>query len=159
MTDLKLEFGGLDVTDIYPRDIKDVYKGEQVVVYGRYKGHGEKTIRLTGKAGGETKAFEYKLDFPEVSSDDKNDFVPRFWAGQKVDFLLNEIRKSETEEKELIEEVTFLAKRYGIVTPFTSFLVVDDNCNAPKEQQVANFTTRMRTEEGGLRNGAVAAMP
>ena len=155
MTDLKLEFGGLNVTDVYPRNVKDVYKGEQVVIYGRYNGHGNKTIRLTGKAGGETRTFEYKLDFPEVSEDDKHSFVPRLWAGQKVDFLLNEIRKSEKEEKELIEEVTFLAKRYGIVTPFTSFLVVDDNCNAPKEQQVANFTTRMRTEEGGLRNGAV----
>src|SRR5690606_2952630 len=109
-TDLKLEFDGLNVADMYPQSIKDVYKGEQVVIYGRYSGHGSKTIRLTGKAGKETRTFEYKLEFPEVSEDGRNDFVPRLWAGQKVDFLLNEIRKSETEEKELIEEVTFLAK-------------------------------------------------
>lgn len=155
MTDLNLEFDGLNVTDVYPKSIKDVFKGEQVVIYGRYKGHGKKTIRLTGMAHGQKKAFEYELDFPEVSEDDRNAFVPRLWAGQKVDFLLNEIRKSETEEKELIEEVAFLAKRYGIVTPFTSFLVVNDNCNAPQKQQVANFTYRMRNEKGGLRNGDV----
>ncbi len=155
MTDLKLEFDGLEVTDVFPRNIKDVFRGEQVVIYGRYTGHGEKTLRLTGMAAGEKRTFEYKLEFPEVSEDDRNSFVPRLWAGQKVDFLLNEIRKSETEDKELIDEVTFLAKRYGIVTPFTSFLVVDDNCNAPQPQQVANFTFRMRNEKGGLRNEAV----
>lgn len=155
MTDLELEYDGLNVSDVYPSTIKDVFKGEQVVIYGRYKGHGKKTIRLTGMAGGEKKTYEYELEFPEVSEDDRNSFVPRLWAGQKVDFLLNEIRKSETEEKELIEEVAFLAKRYGIVTPFTSFLVVDDNCNAPQAEQVRNFTYRMRNEVGGLRNGAV----
>ena len=155
LTDLKLEFDGLTVTDMFPRNIKDVYKGEQVVIYGRYTGHGKKMLRLTAKAGEETRTFEYELEFPEVSEEDRNAFVPRLWAGQKVDFLLNEIRKSEKEEKELVEEVTFLAKRYGIVTPFTSFLVVDDNCNAPPAQQVANFTYRMKNEQGGLKNGAV----
>jgi Ca-activated chloride channel family protein len=155
MTDLKVEFEGLNVADVYPRSVKDVFRGEQVVIYGRYSGHGKKTIRLTGKAGSETRTFEYNLAFPEVSEDDRNAFVPRLWAGQKVDFLLNEIRKAMTEDKELIEEVTFLAKRYGIVTPFTSFLVVDENCNAPQAQQVANFTYRMRNEKGGLRNEAV----
>ncbi len=155
MTDLKLDFGGLNVSDVYPSSVKDVFRGEQVVIYGRYTGQGKKTIRLTGMANGEKKTYEYELEFPEISEDDRNAFVPRLWAGQKVDFLLNEIRKSETEDKELIEEVAFLAKRYGIVTPFTSFLVVDDNCNAPQKQQVANFTYRMRNEKGGLRNGAV----
>ena len=71
MTDLKLDFEGLEVTDVFPRNIKDVFRGEQVVIYGRYSGHGEKTVRLTGMAGAEKHTYEYKLEFPEVSEDDQ----------------------------------------------------------------------------------------
>jgi len=50
-----------------------------------------------------------------------------------VDFLLNEIRKSGQAEpdKELVQEVTYLATRYGIVTPYTSYLVADDRTGRP----------------------------
>ena len=72
------------------------------------------------------KSFSYELDFPEMTEDDKGSFVPRLWAGRKVDYLLAEIRKTEQPEKELVDEVTYLAKRYGIVTPYTSYLMTDD---------------------------------
>ena len=127
MTDLKIEFEGLEVKDVFPRKISDVFKGEQVIIYGRYTGHGEKTIKLTGTFQGKTQTIRYKLNFPEYSEDDKSSFVPRLWAGRKVDYLLNEIRQSEkTPSKELVDEITYLAKRHGIITPYTSFLVTDD---------------------------------
>ncbi|MBW3542010.1 MAG: VIT and VWA domain-containing protein [Planctomycetes bacterium] len=128
MTDLKLEFEGLEVKDLYPQKIPDVFKGEQVIVYGRYTGHGTKTVKLSGNVGGQRKTFEYTLEFPEYSDEDKNSFVPRLWAGRKVDFLLSELRKAgpDNMDQELVDEVTYLAKRYGIVTPYTSFLVADD---------------------------------
>ncbi|HUG90683.1 MAG TPA: VIT domain-containing protein [Planctomycetaceae bacterium] len=128
MTDLELSFEGLEVKDVYPKSIPDVFKGEQVIVYGRYTGHGTKTVKLTGTVAGKRQTFEYQLEFPEYSEDDKHAFVPRLWAGRKVDFLLSELRKagSDNMNQELIDEVTFLAKRYGIITPYTSFLVADD---------------------------------
>ncbi len=52
--------------------------------------------------------------------------MPRLWAGKKVDYLLNELRKSGKEDKELVDEVTFLAKKYGIVTPYTAYLMAED---------------------------------
>jgi len=128
MTDIQVKFDGIEAKDVFPRKIPDVYKGEQVILFGRYTGHGAKTVTVTGMVAGERKSFEYKLDFPELSDDDKASFVPRLWAGRKVDYLLNEIRQSNMAEpdKELVEEVTRIAKRYGIVTPYTSFLVTDD---------------------------------
>jgi len=128
MTNLKITFDGLEVKDVYPPAIPDVFRGEQVILYGRYTGHGEKTIKVTGTVAGETKTFEYKLTFPELSEDDKSSFVPRLWAGKKVDYLLNELRKSAPGDmnEELVDEVTYLAKRYGIITPYTSYLMADD---------------------------------
>ncbi|MEK6237226.1 MAG: VWA domain-containing protein, partial [Planctomycetales bacterium] len=149
MTDLKLAFDGLETKDVFPRKIPDVYKGEQVILYGRYQGGGTKTVRLTGNVGGETRTMEYQVQFPELSADDRNAFVPRLWAGEMVDFLLNEIRKSGKEDAELVREVTYLAKRYGIVTPYTSFLMVQDSCNHPLAKQVEGFQKRLRGK-GGL---------
>ncbi len=131
MTDLEISFEGIETEDVFPRKISDVFRGEQVVIFGRYNGHGEKTIKLTGMIGGKKKTLKYKLNFARVTKDDKSSFVPRLWAGKKVDFLLNEIRKSEKPDKELVDEVTFLAKRYGIVTPYTSYLMAEDAYAVP----------------------------
>ncbi|MBW3540431.1 MAG: VIT and VWA domain-containing protein [Planctomycetes bacterium] len=151
MTDLEISFEGLEVKDVFPRKVNDVFRGEQLVVYGRYTGHGKKTVRLSGNVAGQRRTFEYELEFPEISEDDKNSFVPRLWAGRKVDFLLSELRGSEAEDRELVEEITFLAKRYGIVTPYTSFLMVEDIAQQTAEMQVKSFLSRARAADGGLR--------
>ncbi len=152
MTDLKVEFDSLGAQDVYPQEISDIYRGEQVIVFGRYSGSGQHKVRLTGHFQGQTKTLEYDLEFPEYSENDKNAFVPRLWAGKKVDYLLSEIRKSEKEDKELVDEVTFLAKRYGILTPYTSFLMAEDivNQNAPALQQ----QLLQRVRGGGGKFGA-----
>ena len=152
MTDVKVKFEGLDVKDVYPKEIKDIFRGEQVILYGRYTGHGEKTVTVTGKVGGEEKTFAYKLDFPEMTEDDRGSFVPRLWAGKKVDYLLSEIRKTEKPEKELVDEVTYLAKRYGIVTPYTAYLMTDDVVSKDGAEMAQRFNL-------GLRGGGFGGAP
>ena len=144
MTDVRVEIEGLSTQDVLPRRIADMYRGEQVILYGRYVGAGRKTVRVSGNFRGETKTFTYELDFPEVSESERNAFVPRLWAGQMVDFLMNEIRASGKEDPELVQEVTYLAKRYGIVTPYTSFLMVEETCNEPLSTQTKNFAAQLR---------------
>jgi Ca-activated chloride channel family protein len=146
MTDLKLTFEGLEVTDVFPRKISDVYRGEQVIVFGRYNGHGLISVKLTGTLKGKRVTIEYPLEFPEYSRNDRNAFVPRLWAGKKVNYLLNEIRKSNMGNEELVDEVTSLAKRYGIVTPYTSFLIADDTV----AQDMAQLGRRFRGRFGKL---------
>ena len=106
--------------------------------------HGPKTIKLAGYVGGTRKTFEYTLDFPEYSADDRNSFVPRLWAGQKVDYYLNEIRRIEkTLALEMVKEVTELAKQYGIVTPYTSYLMAEETAKNP----VVQFGLRGKTND------------
>jgi len=128
MTDVSLDFEAADVTDVYPRQVKDIFQGEQLLVYGRYTGSGPKTIQVTGTINGGKISQTYQLDFPKKSANDQNSFVPRLWAGQKVDFLLEQIRNSgqKKPDQELVNEITLLAKQHGIVTPYTSFLMADD---------------------------------
>lgn len=126
MTDLEIMIDGVGATDVYPRQVPDIFRGEQVMVFGQYRGVGKHKVSLSGVIGGERKTFEYELEFPE-KTDDKHAFVPRLWAGQKVDALISEARtKGPNPPQEVIDDITYLAMRYGIVTPYTSFLMADD---------------------------------
>src|SRR5262249_18489403 len=68
--------------------------------------------------------FVYEVNFPEKTNGE-HEFVEQLWARRKVGYLLDQIR-ANGEKKELVEEVVILAKKYGIATPYTSYLVVPD---------------------------------
>ncbi len=108
---------------MYPADLPDLFKGDQLVVAGRYSGAGDVEAKLTGNAGGREQTFTYKLHFDDRKTTD--DYVPRLWATRRVGFLLDEIR-IHGETAELRDETTELARKYGIVTPYTAYLIVED---------------------------------
>lgn len=110
--------------EIYPPQLPDLFHGGQLVVFGRFHGSGHAAIKLTGLLGGEERELTYEVDFP-ARTEGGREFVEHLWARRKVGFILDQIRVNG-EQKELVEEVTALAKRYGIATPYTSYLVVPD---------------------------------
>lgn len=123
LSDLSLDFSNIKTTKIHPGKLPDLFKGQQLMVLGRYKGEGKSTAKLRGKFSDEAKTFDYAVNFP--AEETKHEFIPRLWATRRVGFLLQEIRH-RGENGELKEEVTDLARKYGIVTPYTSFLVTED---------------------------------
>jgi Ca-activated chloride channel family protein len=110
--------------EMYPVELPDLFHGGQLVLMGRYTGKGAAAIQLTGYVGKEQKEFVYEYTFPEKTGDDHN-FVEHLWARRKVGFMLDEIR-AHGDKKELVDEVIGLAKKYGITTPYTSYLIVPD---------------------------------
>jgi len=126
LSDLQIDFGGAEIDYVYPRKITDLFKGAQVTLIGRYKNDRDlqnTVLRLNGKSGTENRSFTYQnLDFPLRAED--NNFLPRLWATRRVGWLLEQIR-ANGETKELRDEIAELGTRYGIVTPYTSFLATD----------------------------------
>jgi len=124
LTNLRLEFSGdVRTNKMYPANLPDLFKGDQLIVAGRYNGSGEVEAKLTGTASGREQTFTYKMRFEDRAP--ANDFVPRLWATRRVGFLLDEIRlRGETGE--LRDEATELARKFGIVTPYTAYLIVED---------------------------------
>jgi Ca-activated chloride channel family protein len=124
LTDLRIEWGELKVRDVYPKELPDLFAGTQLTVFGRYKDGGERAITLTGKVGGEEKKFVYEAKFP-TEADSEHAFIQTLWATRRVGYLLDQIRVNG-ESAELRDEVVQLAKKHGIVTPYTSYLVQED---------------------------------
>lgn len=115
--------GSVRLTKQYPSALPDLFKGEQLIVAGRYFGSGKATVTLSGKVNGTPKTFKATVDFPE--RDEEHDFIPRVWATRRVGALLDQIRLNG-ENAELKDEVTELARKYGIVTPYTAYLIMED---------------------------------
>lgn len=109
--------------DVYPPQLPDLFHGGQIVVLGRYHGSGDVALKLTGRLGKETRELVYETPFH--ARVDNRPFVEDLWARRKVGYLLDQIRVNG-EKKELVDAVVTLAKRYGIATPYTSYLVVPD---------------------------------
>ncbi len=115
--------GDIRVSKMQPSALPDVFKGEQLLIAGRYSGHGNAAIIIEGTVNGEPRKFTYEAKFAEDS--DENEFIPRLWATRRVGYLLDEIRL-HGENNELRDETTELARKYGIVTPYTAYLIVED---------------------------------
>jgi Ca-activated chloride channel family protein len=126
LTDLQIDMGGAQTDLIYPRNIPDVFRGSQVMLIGRYSNAADLNsvqLRLTGKTGGSSRAYTYtNLSFPLRT--ESNDYLPRLWATRRVGWLMEQVR-SNGEQKELRDEIVDLGTRYGIVTPYTSYLALE----------------------------------
>lgn len=158
--ELVVEGDGVKLADMYPPKLPDLFHGSQLVVAARYSGSGSPKFKFTGKLGSEQKKFEFTPSLPAEKSD--NDFVGLLWAQRKIGYLLDQIRNSG-ENKELVDEVTSIAKKFGIVTPYTSYLLV------PDEKPVVNVVPATPYEEyhygvipkmaGGMRGGMGGSAP
>jgi Ca-activated chloride channel homolog len=176
LTNLKLSTGdNVRLSEVYPPQLPDLFVGSQLIVAGRYSGHGSVALKLSGMIGAEPREFTYEINLPAKGGEDR-DFVEHLWGRRKVGYLLDQIR-ANGETKELVDEVVGLAKRFGIATPYTSYLIVPDaatpvaggtrlglvrpnlaNGNAPpalqsgeaKPQSVAAFARAKQEEPGQL---------
>jgi Ca-activated chloride channel family protein len=123
LTDVEVRVDGLDAFHVHPTRTRDLFCGEMLQVVGRYRDSGKRTVRISGKQNGVQKEFVFQVEFPALA--EKHAFVPTLWARQHVASLLDEIRRNG-QKQELVEEVKRLATRYGIVTPYTSQLIVEE---------------------------------
>jgi predicted transcriptional regulator/uncharacterized protein YegL len=109
-----------DAYEIYPTEIDQLFEGSEAVVLGKYKSGNEELnakVDATSWSGMRTFSETFKLD---NSSD--NSFIPRLWAYEKIQYLLEDIAVNG-EDENIVENITELALEYGFVTPYTSLFV------------------------------------
>lgn len=163
LTDLQIDMGGAQTDLIYPRAIPDLFRGSQVTLIGRYSNAADLNsirMKLTGKAGGTSRTYTYaNLSFPLRS--DANEYLPRLWATRRVGWLMEQVR-TNGEQKELRDEIVDLGTRYGIVTPYTSYLALEDTreisryAGRDRDQPAQRRTTN---SSGGFGNMAPSSAP
>ncbi|GIK75950.1 MAG: hypothetical protein BroJett021_49380 [Chloroflexota bacterium] len=123
LADIAIDFGDdITVDDLYPYPLPDLFAGRQLVAVGRYDRGGEVEVSLTGQVNGKERTYIY----PDRALAERGGepFAARLWATRKIGHLLAQIRRSGP-DPELVQAVTELSLQYGIVTPYTSYLVLE----------------------------------
>jgi Ca-activated chloride channel homolog len=109
------------VSRVYPKDVYDLFAGEQLILVGRYKQAGSAKITITGKTGGKEQKFDFPATFVEKSSDQSHAFVEKLWVMRRIGQIIDEI-DLHGKNDELVKELVGLSTKHGILTPYTSFL-------------------------------------
>lgn len=156
LSDVRVDMGGVRTDLVYPRAMPDLFRGTQLVLVGRYRNPADLrdvTLRLSGHGSG-VRTYAYPGQrFPLRA--DENDWLPRLWATRRVGWLMEQIR-ANGEQRELVDEVTQLGTRYGIVTPYTSFLALEPGAEQDRSDRQpprsvpagARGVTRQRPSNG-----------
>jgi Ca-activated chloride channel family protein len=125
LTDLEVEFEGLQASDLYPEVLPDLFQGSSLLLAGLYQAEGDAVaVRVRGRAGDEQREYVYHFELAESGGGRTGgfDFVPRLWATRRVGALLDQVRV-EGESPALVDEIRKLGLSYGIVTPYTAFVI------------------------------------
>ncbi len=168
---------GIEFYDLQPERLPDLFAGDELVLFGRYRGvretgdpkgrpdgrgRRERVVTVTGRRNGREERFMTEAAF-EVEHTGL-DYIPQLWAARKAGALSRELRLHGP-NSELVSELKRLALRYGILTEYTSYLVQEPNqvvvrplfdrvsppapapAPAPRDQAGADAVQRSRAEK------------
>ncbi len=151
LANVELEVSDVEISDLYPAPLPDLFAGTQLVALGRYDEGGTATLTLSGEVNGEAREFSYPVTF---ANDGGSEFLPRLWATRKIGYLINQIRL-HGENDELVDAVVDLSLEYGIVTPYTSYLITEDDIVSEEARERASTAVYDATGSAPA-SGAVA---
>ncbi|HXI65967.1 MAG TPA: VIT domain-containing protein [Gemmatimonadales bacterium] len=122
LTDLAIRGDGVELYDLQPQGLPDLFAGDELVVFGRERGagSGERSVTVTGRRNGHEERFTTTARFGDELPG--ADYVQQLWAARKAGALSREIRLHGA-NPEIVSELKRLALRYGILTEYTSYLV------------------------------------
>jgi Ca-activated chloride channel family protein len=124
LTDLSIDWGGMQVSDVYPAKLPDLFVGRPVVITGRYQGNPDHaTVRVRGKVGGEVREMSLAANAADAASAHAG--IASVWARMKIADLGD--RATHENNPELAGLIKQTALEHGLMSPFTSFVAVDSS--------------------------------
>jgi Ca-activated chloride channel family protein len=122
LVELALRDAPVELTELYPVTLPDLFAGEELVVFGRYRAPRTASgpVAIEGRRGNRAERFTTTATFGEHT--EANAFIPRLWASRKIGFLSQQLRLNGPNQ-ELVEEIKKTALRYGLLSEYTSYLV------------------------------------
>jgi Ca-activated chloride channel family protein len=127
LTDVSIDWAGLQVADVYPRRIPDLFSAKPVILTGRYTNGGSGAIKLKGRMSGRDFEREISVDLPQ--REPRRNVLASLWARARIDDLVsqdyNGIQNGNARE-EVREAITQLGLEFRLMTQFTSFVAVEE---------------------------------
>ncbi len=119
----QIEYPEGTLSEVFPNPLPNLYKGQQMIVSGRYNTGGDVNIILKGTAFGQDVQYQYPLNLSDTIVQQYH-FLPKIWAKQKIENLMVQyfsLDPNSTQAQNLKSQIIALSIAYGVITDFTSF--------------------------------------
>lgn len=123
--DVELKINGVKTKDLVANKVATLYRGQQMVIFGHYYGSGEAEARLDAKISGEDKQYKTTFNFPDEATN--NPEIERLWAYAKIEQLKDQSNYLGNNLSDHRSAIINTATEYGLVTDFTSMIVMTDD--------------------------------
>ncbi|MEZ5429305.1 MAG: VIT domain-containing protein [Pyrinomonadaceae bacterium] len=153
LTDISVDFGKLEVDDVYPRRINDLFSAKPVIIHGRFKKAGRGKVKLIGKSFGRETVREIDVNFPE--NQPAHDVLATLWARTRIDDLTKQDYagvQNGNAKAEIKDTITSLGLEFRLMTQFTSFVAVEERVVTNGGQPV-RIQVPVEMPEGVSRSG------
>ncbi|MBD3345654.1 MAG: VWA domain-containing protein [Chitinivibrionales bacterium] len=123
LTHIEFETKGFKVYDMIPRSVPDLLAERPLVIFGKWRGKKQGSIRITGYTG--EGPFEKTFTLNNVESKAKNSPLQYLWARKRIEERSDfNFGPTDTEER---DEIISLGLRYNLLTRYTSFVAVHED--------------------------------
>jgi Ca-activated chloride channel family protein len=123
LTDVTIDWGNMQVTDMYPGRIPDLFVGRPVILTGRFKGDGSTTIHVKGNVGDMTQDIAIAADLGNSAATHSG--IACVWARKKIETLGTQATYDTNPD--LPGEIKQVALEYGLMSAYTAFIAVDSS--------------------------------
>jgi len=120
LADIKIDWGEMEVSDVYPKNIPDLFVGRPIIITGRFKGRGEAEIKVKGRVAGESQTLSASVNLDGLEG--KQAGISKIWARAKIADLMDSMAATSAKVQ---EEVRQTALTHGLVSAYTAFVAVD----------------------------------
>src|SRR5690606_32234322 len=121
MHDLKIDWGGMQVEDVYPKRLPDLYVGRPAIVTGRYRGSGAPTVEVTGRMGRARAPILLPADL--TGRRGPRGSIAAVWARHRIADLYTRVTAGR--DKSAIPAIRTTALEHGLLSAYTAFVAVD----------------------------------
>jgi Ca-activated chloride channel family protein len=125
LTNISIDWNGLPVTDVYPREVRDLFSAKPIILTGRFTGNPSGKITIKGYQGTGDYSRTIPVDFTSAGSG--NAVLEKIWARSKVEDLMSQdwsgIQNGNSSHKAQIIEVGL---KHSLATQYTSFVAVEE---------------------------------
>jgi Ca-activated chloride channel family protein len=123
LTDIQIDWGNMEVTDVYPNRVRDLFIGRPVILTGRFKGQRKTTIRVSGKVGDLRQEIAIPVNLDDSATTHSS--IPCVWARKRIETLANQAVYDNNSE--LPGQIKQVALEYGLMSAYTAFIAVDSS--------------------------------
>jgi Ca-activated chloride channel family protein len=146
---IDIDWGDLDVHDVYPRRIPDLYAGEPLVIVGQYDGGGSDRVTVSGTVAGSSWSTDFRVSLPERQS--QNDVIATLWARKKIHELNREMYDQygyEQYDQDIVDQITDVALDYQIMSKYTAFVAVSEEVRTDPDGNPITVEVPVNMPEG-----------